>query len=193
MLGADEDADGKVISDPLGLLQAEATGLAKKWGGKVGERRVPVLHSNTSYPRFTPRQLRAASLTFRRTTASSYDGLHMRHYALLGGGGLHTLACVLELIELTARFPRPCRRMLVPLLEKRQGGFRDITIFSSPYRLWARGRKGVVTEWEVANARPYYLSAARCSPTDAVWRRTVKAEAEVARGAGTAAAAVLWA
>ncbi len=58
------------------------------------------------------------------------------------------------------------------------------------YRLWARIRKPLVTEWEARNDRPYLSAGKGRGPQTAVWRQAARAEA--ATGRRQHAGSLLW-
>jgi hypothetical protein len=77
-----------------------------------------------------------------------------------------------------------------PLLEKPQGGFRPVCIYTSLYRLWAKARQPIATEWEARHQRQYLSAAAGNGPADTAWRQAVRQEAAVSSGGESAT--LLW-
>ncbi len=73
-------------------------------------------------------QIRTASQSFSPWTASTLDGGHPRHLAMLSDDGLRVLAIVYELVERLGFFPRQIYFMVMPLLEKPRGGLRAILL-----------------------------------------------------------------
>ncbi len=133
-------------------------------------------------PQIPSTQLREASLSFSRKTTSTYDGLHVRHYALVHDDGLDALSKLLAAIEVAGRWPTQMKLTTMTLIEKRQGGHRAIGKMPSLYRLWSKARRPYAAEWEAANERPFFAASAGVGPADAVYRQALKQEAGIANG-----------
>ena len=183
-------ATGEVVCDPLNLLEAEKTKFAGRW--KASETPMPLLvgPSTEALPLLSPDELRGASESFAVRSATSFDGFHMRHFAMLCDQALVTLAIIFEVVEMIGQLPAQLRAILFALIPKARGGLRPIALFCGPYRLWARARRHYARAWEVAWRRPYFLNSVGGSAIGSVWRGAVKAEA--ARGRGQMAASLLW-
>ncbi len=85
--------------------------------------------------RFSPEDIRRASASFSHAAASTYDGFHVRHFALLCDDALLALSEILVLMELTGGLPSQLRATILSMLGKPAGGFRPIGVFTSLYRL----------------------------------------------------------
>ena len=74
---------GVVLCDPLSLLKAEKEKFAGRW--KASEVQTPLLcvPGKEALPQLPPSELRRASESFAIRSASSFDGFHMRHFAML--------------------------------------------------------------------------------------------------------------
>ncbi len=181
--------DGTITAEPTAILEGQRGKYAEMWaaGDSPGGYS---WKSRQALPRLQPGDLRTSSMTFRRRTATSHDGIHMRHYALLSDGALHVLSAILEICELLGTMPRQCRLVVTPLLEKPKGGFRPVCVYASLYRLWAKARQPVATAWEARYPRQYLSAAAGNGPADTAWRQAVRQEAAVSQGG--AAASLMW-
>ncbi len=174
---------------PADLLEAQRLKYAGAWEADAdcGYYRWP---DRQALPRLGPEELREASLMFKKGTATAYDGIHCRHYALLCDKSLAVLGTILEACELLGNLPKQARLVVTPLLEKPKGGFRPVAIYVSLYRLWAKARRGAAADWEATHARPYFSSAKGNGPLDTTWRQGVRQETGVSRGG--ASACLMW-
>ncbi len=203
------DADGIHSSSPPKLLDAYRRKYDELWnhrarshgpGDQHGGGSPPVndghnmpwheAHDRVAYPRATPADLRAASLTFKECTLVAFDGIAMRHYSLLSDASLQVLADIILIIEYLGFLPRQLRFTVMPMIAKARGGHRAIASLVGLYRLWTRLRREEARSWEAANDRPYFAAGKGRGPQDAVWRQAARAEAAVS--ARRHAATVLW-
>ncbi len=204
-------ADGVHTSSPPKLLEAYRRKYDGLWNGRATpaaarvdtsqSRDVPPTDDGSwkpwhdvpervAFPRATPAEFRAASMTFKEATLVAYDGVAMRHYALLSDGSLEVLADIVLVIEYLGHLPRQLRFAVMPLIAKARGGHRGIASLVGLYRLWARLRREATRAWEAANDRPYFAAGKGRGPQDAVWRQAARAEAAVSTR--RQAATVLW-
>ncbi len=141
-------------------------------------------------PRPTPQDLRDTANTFSKGTAVAYDGIALRHYALLSDVALSIIADIIEVAETVGGLPSQLDLTEMPMIAKPRGGHRAVATLVSIYRLWAKLRKPFVTAWEVSHDRPYLAAGKGKTPQATVWRQASRAEAAVAEGrhAGT----LLW-
>ncbi len=204
------DADGVHTSSPPKLLDAYRRKYDELWNrrpcSQVGDDRhggggsppandgprmpwheVP---ERVAYPRATPSELRAASLTFKETTLVAFDGIAMRHYSHLSDASLQVLADIILIIEYLGHLPRQLRFTVMPMIAKARGGHRAIASLVGLYRLWTRLRREEARKWEAANDRPYFAAGKGRGPQDAVWRQAARSEAAVSTCRH--AATVLW-
>ncbi len=129
--------EGAKASDPKAILDHQRTRYKLLWraeeqpGGYTWTERDALV-------RLTADELREASRSFKRRTASTFDGFHCRHYALMGNGALDTLAAILETCERIGRMPTRLGLVTTPLLEKPKGGYRPSR---STLRCIAYGRR----------------------------------------------------
>ncbi len=186
----DDPLTGVVTADPMKLLAGQRREYAKLWNARSGgrRRRYAPLHERDALPRLTPEMIRAASKASKLDTAQTYDGFHPRHFELLGDEPLHALADLYEAAESLGSWPDQMSLVTMPALPKPGGGYRLIGIFAATYRIWARARRPLADEWESRNERAYFAAGSDRSPTDAVWRQALRAEAATAGGGSTAAA-----
>ena len=93
---------------------------------------------------------------------------------------LETLAAVYEACETAGVWPTQLWVVLMQLIGKPKGGFRNIAVLPGPVRLWERLRRTECEEWVRTMDRPYWAFGTGRSAEMAVWRRAVLAEASVA-------------
>ncbi len=204
------DADGIHTSSPPKLLDAYRRKYDELWNhrpstqGRDDRRggdgsppandglRMPwhEVPERVAYPRATPAELRAASLSFKEATSVAFDGIAMRHYSHLSDDSLQVLADIILIIEYLGHLPRQLRFTVMPMIAKPRGGHRAIASLVGLYRLWTRLRREEARNWEAANDRPYFAAGKGRGPQDAVWRQAARAEAAVS--ARRHAATVLW-
>ncbi len=182
-------AAGAVTADPAAVLEGQREKYKRLWSA-TDQRGRYRWREREALPRLSPEELRSSSKLFRRRTAVTHDGFHMRHFALLSDQALATLAAVLEACERLGAFPEQCNLVVTPLLEKPRGGYRPIAIYCSLYRLYTKARRSVAAEWEARHRRPFFSAAAGNGPLDTAWRQAVRQEASLTRGG--AAASLLW-
>ncbi len=193
--------DGVVTADPAVLLQTYSTKYDALWngasgaeggrGGDNGRAAPPWVTTRTEpLPTPTPAELRAASRSFRCNTATAYDGIPMRAYDLLSDAALNVVGVIFAIMETTGLLPMQLDMVEMPMIEKAKGGHRAVATLVSLYRLWAKVRKPMLTQWEQKNDRPYLASGKGRSPQTAVWRQACHAEAAV--GEGYHSATLLW-
>ncbi len=207
-------ADGVLSSNPLQLIDSYRLKYDQLWnrrappgggepgggGGGGGEGTGGAKPSapkpwhdvtaRSAYPRARPGDFREAAITFRERTLVAFDGIAMRHYALLSDEALEVLADVVLIIEYLGRLPYQLGLTVMPLIGKARGGHRAIASLVSLYRLWVRMRREEVRRWEAANDRAYIAAGKGRGPQDAVWRQAARAEAAVATR--RQAATLLW-
>ncbi len=179
---------GTISSDPYEFLQAMRETYKEKWAAV-----------NTQYhydweccqglTRLTPGELRSSSMEFRKGTTQTYDGFHVRHFALLCDDALDALSHLLLAVEMTGRWPSQIGLVPMPLIPKPKGGYRGIGILPGLYRLWAKARRPMAEAWERDNPRGYLAAAIGSGALGAVWRKAARQEAGV--GAGSVAASTL--
>ncbi len=184
-----EGPDGLPTADPAKVLEAQRDKFVAAWSADDDAGRY-AWQERSALPRLSPSRLREASLLFKKGTAIAYDGVHCRHYSLMSDGALETLGAILEVCELLGTFPKQCRLVLTPLLDKPKGGYRPVAIYVSLYRLWTKARRDVAAAWEAAHIRPYFSASKGNGPADTTWRQAVRQEAKVtAKGV---AACLYW-
>ncbi len=173
---------GEVSASPLELLDDMRRRYVKYWDAtsepfeyRWGARCRPL-------ERLTPGQLRAASMAFSKRTTMTYDGFHVRHFAMISDEGLSALGVLLEVVEVTSRWPSQLGVVTTPMLPKPKGGHRLIGKLTGLYRLWAKARRCHAEAWEAANDRPYLAASSGSGPVDAVFRQAMRQEASAASG-----------
>ncbi len=109
------DADGILSSDPAKLIDSHRSKYLGGWNGQAGEGAEATprasapwyLAQRSALPRPTVKELREASRAFSEDTAVAFDGMSMRHYAMISDDGLETLADIIITMELIGRPPPP--------------------------------------------------------------------------------------
>ena len=142
-----------------------------------------------SFPRASPKQIRAASRKFTPHTAQSLDLFHPRHVGMLCDSGLETLACIYEGVESIGLFPTQVCWMVLPLIEKPRGGLRGVLLCAGVVRVWQRARRQETTQHQEQARRKFWATGKGNSAVSIVWNQAVKAEA--AAGKGLCSAAVI--
>jgi exonuclease III len=190
VVGAD-----KFTHDSIGRLDAERAKFKKLWSAT--DEPVPFGDDGGAYdddgillPPLTGDMLREAALSFSHGTASSYDGIHPRHYSLVCQEGLDVLALLLMTCEELGVWPDSLRSVVIALIPKAKGGTRPIGLFNGTHRLWTRSRKPVATAWENDNACSMFAAASGQAALDTVWAQSLRAE--TADGHNNVAAAALF-
>ena len=174
--------NGVVSTDPSVILDETVHKYSKLWECKPKDHAYgtgPLWGAGQKLERLTPDAIRKASRLFKKSTATSHDGFHPRHFGMLDDEGLRTLAAIFELCECLGTMPTDLRQNTVALLPKPKGGFRPIGIYTSAERVWARARGPHIREWEAKNRRRYLACAKGSGAADAVWAQTVTAESGV--------------
>ncbi len=184
-----EGPTGLPTADPARVLEGQRDKFVAAWTADDDAGHY-VWRERAALPRLSPSRLREASLLFKKGTAIAYDGVHCRHYSLLCDEALETLGTILEVCELLGTFPKQCRLVLTPLLEKPKGGYRPVAIYVSLYRLWTKARRDVAATWEAAHQRPYFSASKGNGPADTTWRQAVRQEARLS--AKGVAACLYW-
>jgi len=90
-------------------------------------------------------------------------------------------------VEAVGFLPRAAELTQYLLIPEPKGGRRGVALYTSLYRVWAKGRKYLADAWERQNARPFFAAAAGSGPLDAVWRQAAAAEVAGAKGRSFAA------
>ncbi len=192
------DPDGILTAEPAAVMEAYRDKYVKRWNGAHGKQAEHQPRSNPpwaqarrcAFPRTDAAALRSTSMAFPRDTAVAFDGIAMRHFAMLTDDGLETLADIILAMELIGRLPPQLNALIMPLLAKDRGGHRAITTASSLYRLWGRLRREATQAWEAAHDRPYFAAGKGRRVHDVVWRQLVRAEA--GSGEGKSSIAIAW-
>jgi hypothetical protein len=190
--------DGIISANPAAVIASYRDKYVRRWNSSGDAsahdrpRNKPPWEQapRCALPRTCAEQLRAASREFAKDTATTFDGLAMRHYSLVTDAGLEVLADVVLAMELIGRLPPQLDALVMPLIGKERGGHRAITMATSLYRLWGRVRREVTQRWEASHDRPYFAAGKGRRIQDVVWRQLFKAEA--GEGDGLASASVLW-
>ncbi len=190
--------DGILSADPGKTIEAYREKYARRWNadaerGDVDRPRTAAPWQSAPrchLPRPSIEELRESAKAFPHDTAVSYDGLAMRHYAMVSDAALAALSHIVVAMEAIARLPPQLEALVMPLLGKERGGHRAITTAPSLYRLWGRLRRTESQNWEAAHDRAYFAAGKGRRLHDVLWRQAARAEA--GDGEGLASGAVLW-
>jgi hypothetical protein len=177
---------GVVSAAPTAILDAMRRKYEEYWSAADAPLKLRWGGTTDELPRLAPAEIRAASLLFARKTASTYDGWHVRHFALIGDEGLGVLATLLAAVEVAAKWPTQTSLVSMPLIGKPKGGHRAIGKLSALYRVWAKTRRPIAAAWEARHDRPYLAAAAGAGPIDAIYRQAMRQEAACANGGAAA-------
>ena len=113
--------DGVVIADPSVLLDQEVDKYGEMWQAKSSGERLPRHQSREHLPRLEPDFIRQVSRSYKVTAARSYDGLHMRHFSLLGDDALKAWALMIEVTEMVGILPQQLRKIMFSCCRSKKG------------------------------------------------------------------------
>ena len=182
--------DGTLTAEPLKVLGKERVAYKSLWAASDSP-------DGTREPACDPlpdpvvEEVRASAKGFKRRTATSLDGFHVRHYGILEDAGLVELILIFRLLELVGNLPPQLRFTRIALIPKPAGGLRPIGLFASLYRIWGRVRRWHCEAWEAANRRRFFAAAKGNAAVSTVWRQGVANEAAAGTD-GMEALSVLW-
>ena len=162
---------------PGDLLQAEAERLGRAWGAQDRAPSHWQLGPVQAEP-ITAQQVYWASRSFSAGTSSTFDGLHVKHYSMVGMGTVQ-VASLLNAIEKLGEMPLSIQCVVYGLIPKHKPGkvaYRGIAAFPSLYRLWGRIRRLEAAKWEAYHFRPQLAFQKGAGCVDAVWRQAIRAE-----------------
>ncbi len=167
-------ARGIVSAAPSAILHAMRDKYAKYWA--AAERPVTYRWPDRcdALPLLTPEQIRSASLSFARRTAVTYDGWHVRQFALVSDEGLTVLATILAVVEKAGMWPTQASLVTMPLIGKPRGGHRGIGKLAALDRVWTKSRRPYAETWEAEHDRPFFAASAGAGPIDAVHRQAMR-------------------
>ena len=153
-------------AEPAKLLEAEAERKAQAWGcmetcyvADAGIRHQPLQKP-------TPSHMRAAARSFQEVVASTFDGVHVRHFGMLSDQAYEVLAILFLIVETLGRFPHVVSAVHMALLEKAKGGLRGIGLLPAVVRFWMRVRRDSARLWESQHSRPFLSAVAGNSVID---------------------------
>ena len=171
--------EGKVIADPLHLLAVEARTQHAAWGAIMEP--VSQIDFMQAAPRplgqaFSADRVRASYKTFSAKTATTFDGIHPRHFSMLRPEGLQVVGIMLQIIETLGAWPRQVALVATVLLPKPKGGWRGIGLFPGFHRIYTRACQPIFKRWEHDTWRPYFAATSGKGPERVVWRQALAAE-----------------
>ena len=180
---ASEVAEGKgvISAAPSALLQGQRDRFQKLWRGAPEQVRLD-WPSREAMERPSADEIRDAAASFKAGTAGSFDGIHVRHIALLSTEGLDAMADLMMACEFLGTLPRQIGMTPIVLLEKPKGGLRPIGLNSGFYRVWVRVRRKHAAIWEQETRRPLSSAAAGSGAEDTIFKQSIRVEAGVNQG-----------
>eukprot|EP00973_Karenia_brevis_P092567 12413027-Karenia_brevis.AAC.1 len=96
---------------------------------------------------------------------------------MLSDSALEALLELLHRCEKIGAFPQQQESLLIGLIDKASGGTRPIGWFRALFRVWARARKSIWSEWEDEMDPDGIFAAGKGKSTeDVVWRQSFRAE-----------------
>ena len=79
-------------------------------------------------------------------------------------------------IERAGVFPSAVQGVRVPLMEKRQGGYRPIGLLPLLPRIRMKARQRIAEQWESANEKGYLYAGPSKGADVAAWKQSARAE-----------------
>ena len=150
------ERNGEWKGQPTELPAAEADRLHGLW--QAVEQPLPPwqCEDDILLPPISGEDVKSAVKTFSHKTSSTYDGMHPKHYGLVGDDALNLFARFFMCVERHGNFPRVLQAMyagMIPKAAKEKGprvraAFRGIHVGPSMYRVWGKARQGIAREWE---------------------------------------------
>ncbi len=143
-------------------------------------------------------QVLAASRSFSRRTAQTWDGFHPRHYALLTMEQAEVIVALVTFMERVGLTPSCTQAVMAKLIPKHKAEspdklcMRSIGLMPSLYRLWARMRQSVARDWESRNKTPLLAHQSGRSIMEVVYVQSLKAEAAQLQDEVLHTRAFLW-
>ncbi len=175
-------AKGTLSANPMDFLRFQREKYRKLWNAAEEAFEYDWEGAIAQLPRLTVDEIRSASASFKESTASAFDGIHVRAYRLVSDRGLAALATLLAAVECSGRWPSAARLTTITLIDKRLGGHRGVGNLTSIYRIWSKARRHYAQRWEDTHHRTFFASARGVGPIDVVYRQAVKQEAATASG-----------
>ena len=182
---------------PPSILEGERDRLADIWGCQ--EQPAPWFEAPPDdwreIPAPTVDAFIKAAKTFPTTTASTWDGFHPRHYALLTEPQAQTVIELYRLMERAGVTPRQCRAIFGKMIPKHKVGaekvsLRSIGLLPSLYRHWSRLRQEEARNWEAQHRSPLLGHQGGRSIMETTFVQALRGEAAVTGGEHTGA--FLW-
>jgi hypothetical protein len=174
---------------PLQILEDERRRLADIWGCQE----MPATWFEAppdawrDLPAPTADSFLRAAKSFPSTTASTWDGFHPQHYALLNEAQVTVVLDLYRLMERAGVTPRQCRAIFGKLIPKHKAGvekvsLRSIGLLPSLYRHWCRLRQSEARTWESSNKSPLLGHQSGRSIMETTFVQALRGEAAAASG-----------
>ena len=156
---------GRWSGRPSSVLEGEAERLAKIWDTQDKQHNNPVprdIDDSVALGPMNGKILQEAARSFSATAASTWDGVHPRHLALITEQQADIVAQLMLLIESLGFIPSQIQAIIsaLRLKHKQQDKqatkptMRSIGMMSGLYRAWARARQSAAREWEIHHRIP---------------------------------------
>ena len=126
--------------------------------------------------------MRETSKSFRSSTAQTYDGIHVKHWAALEDEGQDLLATFMCVTLALGALPSQIRTVVAAAIPKTSEGYRTIGLFPAYYRTLVRAVSPDLEEWEQMHPRKFYSFSAGRSAVYTVWSQTAQQELASAIG-----------
>ncbi len=154
----------------------------RHWEGELA--RTPGVHADhgKALPPVDGESIKAAALSFKTSTSSTFDGFHVRHFGMVCDAAREATAKILNAVEAGGIWPTQVALVITPMIPKPKGGFRVIGAMPALYRIWAKSRREIAVDWERKHQRNYYATSPGTGPIDVVWAQAAKQEAGAAKG-----------
>ena len=104
------------------------------------------------------------------------DNICLKHFALLGNASLEVVAEMYAITDETGIIPQQTARIIMPMLPKKDKGYRLIGLFAAYTRLYNKTWADRVGKWEDRIDRPWMAAGKARQPSDVVYRAELKAE-----------------
>ena len=141
-----------------------------------------LLTTNPGIEKLTIDDVRSAARAFKKRTSQTYDGFHVRQWAMLSDQGTECLAQLLYICIRLGTLPRQHRLVTMMLLPKSSSGNRVVAAFTSLYRLAMRLLRPLLSVWEARVRWPWASYQPGNSCLQAVWHAAQRAERARQRG-----------
>ena len=160
-------------------------------GGKMGPPDFAKESSTHKLQQISAADVAEASRSFRTSTAQTFDGLHVRHWAAIEEEGQDLIAKLMCLSLALGTLPAQLCAVVAAAIPKATIGFRTIGLFPAYYRTMVRTLSPQFRQWEHNRQRTFFSFAAGKSAVLTVWAQAAHQELTSTIGKPSSAT-VLW-